>query len=76
MRLRRRWIFGLAIALFSAGFVSACKNDTPTASSDEPVMAANFSLEDVNDSSMTFGEAISPRDYLGSISAWYFGHST
>lgn len=76
MKLRRQWILGLAIALFSAGFVVACKDDSPTANYDGPIMAANFSLEDLNDSSMTFQEAISPRDYLGSISAWYFGHST
>ncbi len=76
MRLRRQWILGLVIALFSGGFVVACKDDSPTANHNGPVMAANFSLEDVNDSSETFGAVISPRDYLGSISAWYFGHST
>lgn len=37
---------------------------------------ADFSIEDVNESSATFGTQVSPRDYLDSVSAWYFGHST
>ena len=36
----------------------------------------DFSLTDVNANSARFREAVSPRDYLGQISAWYFGHST
>ena len=37
---------------------------------------ADFAIEDVNESSATFGTQVSPRDYLNSVSAWYFGHST
>ena len=36
----------------------------------------DFSVVDVNADSARYGEAVSPRDYLGQISAWYFGHST
>lgn len=36
----------------------------------------DFSLLDDNANSATYGQAISPRDYLGQVSAWYFGHST
>lgn len=36
----------------------------------------DFSLADVNLNSLRYREAVSPRDYLGQISAWYFGHST
>jgi len=39
-------------------------------------LVADFSLEDVNPTSATYEDFISPRDYLGGISAWYFGHST
>ncbi len=39
-------------------------------------LVADFSLEDVNPTSATYEEFVSPRDYLGRISAWYFGHST
>jgi hypothetical protein len=36
----------------------------------------NFSLPDVNPNSDTTGEMVSPRDYLGQVTAWYFGHAT
>jgi len=41
-----------------------------------PVVVQDFSIQDVNESSQRFEQAISPRDYLGKISAWYFGHAT
>ena len=37
---------------------------------------ADFALEDVNPNSGTYGQQVSPRDYLGQVSAWYFGHAT
>ena len=33
----------------------------------------NFSIADVNPAATTFGQSVSPRDYLDKISAWYFG---
>jgi hypothetical protein len=39
-------------------------------------MMAAFSLPDVNPGSPRFGQVVSPRDYLGQASAWYFGHAT
>ena len=36
----------------------------------------DFHLQDVNLNSARSGQAVSPRDYLGKVSAWYFGHST
>ncbi len=36
----------------------------------------DFLLTDVNANSTRLAEAVSPRDYLGQVSAWYFGHST
>jgi hypothetical protein len=36
----------------------------------------DFSLPDVNPNSATSEEQVSPRDYLGKVSAWYFGHAT
>ena len=38
--------------------------------------APDFSLQDVNENSPTATTMISPRDHLGRISAWYFGHAT
>jgi hypothetical protein len=36
----------------------------------------DFSLLDVNATSPTAGQAVSPRDYLEAVSGWYFGHAT
>ncbi len=36
----------------------------------------DFLLVDVNPTSETSNQTVSPRDYLGQTSAWYFGHST
>ncbi len=38
--------------------------------------APEFSLEDTNATSPTYGRSVSPRDYLGSVSGWYFGFGT
>ncbi len=35
----------------------------------------DFRLVDTNEASPTYGRRISPRDFRGLISAWYFGHS-
>ena len=37
---------------------------------------ADFSLEDINPSSLTYGQVVSPRDLLAQTSGWYFTHST
>lgn len=36
----------------------------------------DFSLLDVNATSPTHGDPVSPRDYLMQVSAWYFAHAT
>ena len=37
---------------------------------------SNFFLVDVNSTSDTYLEAVSPAAFRGQASAWYFGHST
>ena len=37
---------------------------------------ADFSLVDVNTTSPRFDTPVSPRDYIGRVTAWYFGHAT
>ena len=37
---------------------------------------ADFALIDVNPTSATFDQPVSPRDYLGQVTGWYFGHAT
>jgi len=38
--------------------------------------APDFSVIDINPGSPRYDEMVSPRNYVGQISAWYFGHST
>lgn len=39
-------------------------------------MVPDFALVDENAASTTYQKSVSPRDYLGQVSAWYFGHAT
>ena len=39
-------------------------------------LVEDFSLVDVNATSPTAGDPVSPRDYLAKVSGWYFGHAT
>jgi hypothetical protein len=36
----------------------------------------DFTLMDVNTNSATYQQSVSPRDFMGQVSGWYFGHST
>ncbi|HCH66327.1 MAG: hypothetical protein CL927_20585 [Deltaproteobacteria bacterium] len=45
-------------------------------SGDAGTSIADFSLEDLNPSSSTYGQPVSPRDLLAQTSGWYFVHST
>ena len=36
----------------------------------------DFSITDVNPNSASGGQAVSPRQQLTKVSAWYFGHAT
>jgi len=61
------------------GLSNPSSADQPgSAEAPEPSNEAlpDFSLADVNANSSRYQETVSPRDYLGQISAWYFGHST
>jgi len=68
-----------AILLAGAAALPACGGgccDGPAAAGPVPQQVPAFSLVDVNDTSRTHQESLSPRDYAGWISVWYFGHST
>ena len=36
----------------------------------------DFSLVDLNSTSPTYNQQVSPRDFLDQTSLWYFGHAT
>ena len=69
MTARTPWMVALALGC-------APKGDTgePITAGETP--SGDWALEDVNTSSPTFGEVISPSDLRGQVSVWYFGHST
>lgn len=48
----------------------------PGSGLDEDGRVADFSLEDVNPTSLTFGQPVSPRDYLEKVAGIFFVHST
>jgi len=54
----------------------APKGDTGEIISAGTTPSDGWALEDVNASSATFGEVISPSDLRGQVSVWYFGHAT
>ena len=37
---------------------------------------AEFALPDVNPTSETYDQLVSPSNFIGQVSAWYFGHAT
>jgi hypothetical protein len=65
----------LAAALLAATMVGCSHHHDPVRpAANQP--APDFSLVDQNPASATAGTAVSPRQYLGKVSAWYFGHAT
>ena len=61
-----------ALHLSVAVVLAACSSPEAVLGEQVP----GFVLEDLNPSSPRFGDALSPRDYLGEVSGWYFLHST
>jgi hypothetical protein len=61
------------ISICGCGGKSATQPAPKHLSASDPV--PDFHLRDVNPNSVRFGTEVSPRNYLGSISAWYFGHA-
>lgn len=70
----RKRIARLLPVLALAVLAAACGKDKAT----DPASQAmpDFQLTDVNSNSSTYSLPVSPRDYEGTISAWYFGRST
>ena len=70
----RAWRSVVALAALVA---AGCGKDdgggmAPPATNPVP----DFAWTDVNPTSASYGATVSPRDYLGQVSAWYFGHAT
>ncbi len=61
--------------LLTGLLLPACSDDSPT-KPDTDDQVPDFAIVDVNPTSASVDQAVSPRDYLQKVSAWYFGHST
>jgi hypothetical protein len=74
----KRWrSLGAVVVVLSATlFAAGCKDDSNNNGGPLTGVAPDFALKDVNPNSATHDSTISPRDYLSTVSAWYFGHST
>jgi len=55
--------------------LGACSSGGTTPA-PQPQVVPDFLLADVNTTSPTGGDDVSPRDALGQISAWYFASAT
>ena len=62
----------LLLVVFAAG----CGDDDTVNPGPGAGQVPDFSLADVNPTSATADQSVSPRDYLTKVSAWYLGHST
>jgi hypothetical protein len=75
--LRHRIAASAASAALAAVLLTACSwNDGTVGPTIGDAAVVDFGLLDVNPTSPRADQIVSPRDYLGSVSAWYFGHST
>lgn len=76
MRLRR---FGLALLVAGAfGCGSSDSSDPPgleDAGSTAPLVP-DFALQDVNSTSASSGQSVSPRQFMEKVSGWYFTHAS
>ncbi|MCA9149695.1 MAG: hypothetical protein KDA92_10365 [Planctomycetales bacterium] len=64
-------------AMMAADVVAnVAANATSLQAEGEGPLVTDFSLEDVNPNSATYGQMVSPRDFQGSLSGYYFGHAT
>jgi hypothetical protein len=72
---RLRGVFALSALTALALLVAGCGDNVTGPQPGSSAMPA-FSLLDVNPASGTFNQAVSPRQYLGQVSGWYFGHAT
>ncbi len=57
--------FPLAVGLAAAISAASCDDG----------LAPDFELTDTNPASATYLQPVSPRDFVGRVSAWYFGNA-
>lgn len=63
----------LSVALLAAAAACSSGSSAPPPGGNP---APDFALLDVNQTSATFNQPVSPRDHIGRVSAYYFGSAT
>ena len=66
----------LAAAALLLAALAGCNDHKDPTRPPADQAAPDFSLVDQNPNSATAGKAVSPRQFQGKVSAWYFGHAT
>ncbi|HPF70114.1 MAG TPA: hypothetical protein PLQ13_05530 [Candidatus Krumholzibacteria bacterium] len=72
----RRLVPVLAAAALALALGAGCGKDDPAAPGLPDGAVPDVHLVDVNPTSTSFDQPVSPRDRLHQVSAWYFGHAT
>ena len=67
---RIAWAAAAALVLIVPMCGDRCSGPVPAAA------VPDFELLDVNPNSSSYRTSVSPRDHLGHVSVWYFGHAT
>lgn len=78
-RLRCTFVRALPLLLLAVLLACGAPVGTPGVDAGQQAvgsLVADFSLPDVNPASPRAGATVSPRDYAGVVTGWYFGHST
>lgn len=70
----RRMKAAAGAALLALSLIGCSNDEDATQLSDQAV--PDFGLQDVNPASPTSGSTVAVRDFVGSVSAWYFAHAT
>ena len=66
----------MAAAILFGGGCGGSSSIEPHVGMAIGTLVPNFSLPDVNPASVSFSTDVAPSQYVGSASAWYFGHAT
>jgi len=74
--MRMRWGLALGGVLLLAALGCGDDSTGPKPPLDPASAMPDFSLQDVNPNSATHAQTVSPRQYLNSVSAYYFGAAT
>lgn len=73
---RASGVLAVAALVLDAGCGGGASSISPHVGMATGTAAPAFALPDVNPASVRFATDVAPSQYVGSASAWYFGHAT